>query len=69
MDDGSSVYIVDRKKKMIVSGGENVYSIEVEIEISGYPSVLETAVIGVPNDQWGEAVTAVVVPRPGPARP
>jgi long-chain acyl-CoA synthetase len=65
MDDDGYVYIVDRKKDRIVSGDENVCSIEVENAISGHPSVLVTAVIGVPDDHWREAVTAVVVPRPG----
>ncbi len=59
------VYIVDRKKDMIVSGGENIYSIEVENAVASHPSVLEAAVIGVPDEHWGEAVTAVIVPRAG----
>ncbi|HET7038187.1 MAG TPA: long-chain-fatty-acid--CoA ligase [Thermomicrobiaceae bacterium] len=65
MDEEGYVYIVDRKKDMIVSGGENVYSIEVENALANHPAVLECAVIGVPDDRWGEAVLAVVVPRPG----
>jgi len=52
---------------MIISGGENVYSIEVESVISMHPGVAEVAVIGVPDERWGEAVTAIVVPRPGSA--
>ena len=59
--------LVDRKKDMIISGGENVYSIEVESVLSLHPSVAEVAVIGIPDEKWGEAVTAVVVPRPGTA--
>lgn len=59
------VYIVDRSKDMIISGGENVYSTEVENAISAHPDVLECAVIGIPDDRWGEAVHAVVAPRPG----
>jgi long-chain acyl-CoA synthetase len=50
---------------MIISGGENVYSVEVEDAISGHPSVLQVAVIGIPHDLWGEAVHAIVVPKPG----
>lgn len=58
-------YIVDRKVDMIVSGGENVYPVEVENVISTHPNVLEVAVIGVPDETWGEAVKAIVVPRKG----
>ncbi|MBM3521558.1 MAG: long-chain-fatty-acid--CoA ligase [Alphaproteobacteria bacterium] len=56
--------IVDRKVDMIVSGGENVYPVEVENVISAHPAVLEVAVIGVPDETWGEAVKAIVVARP-----
>jgi long-chain acyl-CoA synthetase len=63
--DGGYLYLVDRVKDMIVSGGENVYSAEVENAISTHPDVEQVAVIGVPSDQWGEAVHAVVVPREG----
>jgi fatty-acyl-CoA synthase len=57
--------IVDRKKDMIVSGGFNVYPREVEDVLTTHPDVSAAAVIGVPDDKWGEAVKAVVVPRPG----
>ena len=57
------VYLVDRAKDMIVTGGENVYSTEVEDVLYRHPAVLEAAVFGVPDDHWGEAVHAVVVPR------
>jgi long-chain acyl-CoA synthetase len=60
--------LVDRKKDMIISGGENVYSIEVESVLSLHPCVGEVAVIGVPDERWGEAVAAVVVPRAGSAQ-
>jgi acyl-CoA synthetase (AMP-forming)/AMP-acid ligase II len=56
---------VDRKKDMIISGGENVYSREVEEVLYMHPAILEAAVIGVPDDKWGEAVKAIVVPKPG----
>ena len=59
------VFIVDRAKDMIISGGENVYSTQVEAAIHKHPAVLEAAVIGVPDDEWGEAVKAVVVLKPG----
>jgi long-chain acyl-CoA synthetase len=59
------VYIVDRAKDMIITGGENVYPAQVEAAIHQHPAVLEAAVIGVPDDVWGEAVKAVVVLKPG----
>ena len=65
MDEEGYVYIVDRKKDMIVTGGFNVYCAEVEAAVMGLPDVQECAVIGVPHDLWGEAVKAVVVVRPG----
>jgi len=58
-------YIVDRAKDMIVSGGENIYSAEIENVLSTHPSVAGVAVIGVPDARWGECVKAVVIPRPG----
>lgn len=65
MDDEGFVFIVDRAKDMIISGGENVFSVEVEGAIYEHSGVQECAVIGVPSEQWGEAVHAVVVPKPG----
>jgi acyl-CoA synthetase (AMP-forming)/AMP-acid ligase II len=65
MDDNGYVFVVDRIKDMIVSGGENVYSAEVESAITTHPSVAAVAVIGVPDDRYGEGVHAVVVLRPG----
>lgn len=59
------VFIVDRKKEMIISGGFNVYPSEVEQVIYGFAEVFEVAVVGVPDAQWGEAVRAVVVLKPG----
>jgi long-chain acyl-CoA synthetase len=67
MDEEGYVYLVDRAKDMIVTGGENVYSTEVEDVLYRHPAVLEAAVFGVPDERWGEAVHAVVVPRPGTA--
>ncbi len=63
MDDEGYVFLVDRAKDMIVSGGENVYCSEVEEALYKHPAVLEAAVFGVPDDEWGETVHAVVVPR------
>jgi acyl-CoA synthetase (AMP-forming)/AMP-acid ligase II len=65
VDEDGYLYIHDRVKDMIISGGENVYPAEVESAIYGHPDVLEVAVIGVPDDKWGEAVKAVCVPKPG----
>lgn len=63
LDADGYLYVVDRVKDMIVSGGENVYSIEVERALYSHPDVLQAAVIGIPSEQWGEAVHAIVVPR------
>lgn len=60
MDEDGYIYLVDRTKDMIVTGGENVYSVEVEAALYEHPAVLEAAVIGIPDEQWGEAVHAVV---------
>lgn len=65
VDDDGFLYLVDRSKDMIVSGGENVYCTEVEDAIYSHEGVLEATVFGIPDDQWGEAVHAVVVPRDG----
>ena len=65
MDQDGFVYIVDRIKDMIVTGGENVYSTEVENVVAQYPAVLQCAVIGIPDPHWGEAVHAIVVVKPG----
>jgi acyl-CoA synthetase (AMP-forming)/AMP-acid ligase II len=63
--DGAYIVISDRKKDVIITGGENVSSIEVEDCLYGHPAVAEVAVIGVPDDRWGETVKALVVLRPG----
>lgn len=65
MDEGSYVTISDRRKDVIITGGENVSSIEVEDAIFSHPEVVEVAVIGVPDDRWGELVLALVVPASG----
>jgi fatty-acyl-CoA synthase len=66
-DEHGFYYIVDRKKDMIVTGGFNVFTAEVEAAVTELAGVLECAVIGVPDDKWGEAVTALVVPAPSGA--
>ena len=65
MDDEGFIYIVDRNKDMIISGGENVYSTETEQAVYQHPAVQECAVIGIPHKEWGELVHAVVVFKPG----
>ena len=65
MDADGYVYLVDRKKDMIISGGENIYSREVEEVLYMHPAVLEAAVVGVPDEKWGESVKAIVVLRRG----
>jgi long-chain acyl-CoA synthetase len=64
LDEDGYLYIVDRLKDMIITGGENVYSLEVEDVIYTHPDVQECAVIGSPDKEWGEIVTAFVIPRP-----
>jgi len=65
MDAEGFLYILDRKKDMIKTGSENVYSPEVESMVCAHPGILEAAIIGVPHDTWGETIRAVVVTRPG----
>ncbi len=65
MDDDGFVYVVDRVKDMIISGGENIYSAEVENALAQHPAVAQCAVIGIPNERWGEQVHAIVVTKSG----
>jgi long-chain acyl-CoA synthetase len=65
MDEDGYIYVVDRKKDMIISGGENIYPREVEEVLYMHPAVLEAAVVGVPDEKWGESVKALVLLRPG----
>jgi len=65
MDENGYVYILDRAKDMIISGGENIYSREIEDVILRHPAVLEVAVIGIPDEKWGEAVKAIVSLKEG----
>jgi len=68
LDEDGYLFIHDRVKDMIISGGENIYPAEVESAVYGHPHVAEVAVIGVPDDRWGEAVKAVVALKPGAPR-
>ncbi|MOA17291.1 Long-chain-fatty-acid--CoA ligase [compost metagenome] len=65
MDEDGFLYVCDRIKDMIVSGGENIYSAEVETALASHPAVAQSAVIGIPSDKWGETVHAVIVLKPG----
>jgi long-chain acyl-CoA synthetase len=65
LNDQAYLFVVDRAKDMIVSGGENVYSVEVEDALYRHPAVAEAAVFGIPDEKWGEAVHAIVVTGPG----
>jgi long-chain acyl-CoA synthetase len=67
LDEDGYLYIHDRVKDMIISGAENIDPVEVERAICGHPGVAEVAVIGVPDETWGEAVKAIVAPKPGHA--
>ncbi len=64
IDEDGYLYIIDRLKDMIITGGENVYSLEVEEALYTYPDVQECAVIGAPDKEWGERVMAFIIPRP-----
>jgi acyl-CoA synthetase (AMP-forming)/AMP-acid ligase II len=60
-DEEGFIYVVDRKKDMIISGGENIYCAEVENALAGHPAIAEVAIIGIPHDRWGETPAAIVV--------
>jgi acyl-CoA synthetase (AMP-forming)/AMP-acid ligase II len=63
-DGDGFVYVEDRLKDMIISGGENIYSPEIERVLAEHPAIMEVAIIGVPDDRWGESVKAVVALKP-----
>jgi acyl-CoA synthetase (AMP-forming)/AMP-acid ligase II len=65
LDEKGYLFLVDRAKDMIISGGENIYSVEVENAIASHPEILQVAVIGIPSEQWGEAVHAICVVQEG----
>jgi acyl-CoA synthetase (AMP-forming)/AMP-acid ligase II len=67
LDQSGYLFLVHRKKDMIISGDENIYPAEVQSAISAHPDVVRAAVIGVPSEKWGEAVKAVVILRAGSA--
>jgi acyl-CoA synthetase (AMP-forming)/AMP-acid ligase II len=65
MDEDGFLYIMDRKKDMIISGGENIYPAEIESSLLHNPKIVDVAVIGYPHEKWGEAVKAIVVIKGG----
>ncbi|MDQ1447241.1 MAG: long-chain acyl-CoA synthetase [Actinomycetota bacterium] len=65
VDEEGYVYICDRKKDMIISGGVNIYPAEIEAVLYAHPQILDAAVFGIPDDEWGERVYAIVQPKPG----
>ncbi len=64
-DEDGYIWLVDRKRNMIISGGENVYPSEVEAMLGGFPKVKDVAVVGLPDEKWGERVHAVIVLHDG----
>jgi acyl-CoA synthetase (AMP-forming)/AMP-acid ligase II len=68
-DEDGFLYVVDRKKDMIISGGENIYCAEVENVLASHPGIAEVAIIGAPHERWGETPLAVVVPADADAPP
>jgi len=65
LDDDGFLFIVDRKADMVISGGVNIYPVEIEIVLHGMPGVADSAVFGIPDDEFGEQICAVIQPRPG----
>ena len=64
LDENGFLYVVDRIKDMIISGGENIYPAEIENVLAAHPDIIESAIIGIPDERWGEVVKAIVVKRP-----
>ena len=64
-DEAGYLYITDRKKDMIVSGGQNIYPVDIEAIMVGHPAISEVAVIGVPDEKWGETPIGIIVPEQG----
>jgi acyl-CoA synthetase (AMP-forming)/AMP-acid ligase II len=69
LDAAGNLFLVDRAKDLIITGGENVYSAEVELAVANHPSIGEVAIVGVPDDKWGERVVAYCTLAPGASEP
>lgn len=69
MDEQGFLYVVDRLKDMVISGGENIYPVEIENVLHTHPAVEDVSVIGVPDDKWGETLVAVIIPKAGVTQP
>ncbi|MFN0022582.1 MAG: AMP-binding enzyme, partial [Parvularculaceae bacterium] len=67
IDADGFLYVVDRIKDMIISGGENIYPAEIENALAAHPAILEAAIVGAPDEKWGEVTRAFIVKRPGKA--
>ncbi len=65
LDDEGFIYLVDRKKDVIITGGENIFPVEIEEVLHGHPNIYDAAVIGIPDERLGEIAAAVIDPRPG----
>jgi acyl-CoA synthetase (AMP-forming)/AMP-acid ligase II len=65
MDDEGFIYLVDRKKDVIITGGENIYPVEIEEMLQSHPKIYDTGVIGIPDERLGEVAAAVIDPKPG----
>ena len=65
MDEDGFIYYVDRKKDLIITGGENIFPVDLESVLMGQPKVKDVAIIGIPDERYGEVVAAIVEPKPG----
>jgi len=65
MDSDGFIYLVDRKKDVVISGGENIFPVEIEAVLQGHPKIYDVAIIGVPDERLGEIVAAIIDPEPG----
>jgi long-chain acyl-CoA synthetase len=69
LDENGLLFVVDRIKDMVISGGENIYPVEIEQVLHSHPAVEDVAIVGIPDDKWGESLLAFIVPKLGVERP